>query len=66
MPVETIEVPNPEAEGLAPGQFEVIGEKTSFRLAQRPGSYVILKYVRPVIKLRHRSTQTISSGRCAW
>lgn len=58
VPVETIEVPNPEAEGLAPDQFEVIGEKTSFRLAQRPGSYVILKYVRPVIKLR--DTQRIS------
>lgn len=50
VPVETIALPNPEAEGLAPGQFEVIGEKASFRLAQRPGSYVILKYVRPLIK----------------
>ena len=27
----------------------LIGEKVSHRLAQRPGSYVILKYVRPVI-----------------
>ena len=25
-----------------------ISEKISYRLAQRPGSYVILKYVRPV------------------
>jgi len=30
----------------------VIREKVSYRLAQRLGSYVILKYVRPVIKLR--------------
>jgi hypothetical protein len=58
VPVEIIAVPNPEVEGLAPDQFEVIGEKTSFRLAQRPGSYVILKYVRPVIK--RRDTQVIS------
>mgnify|MGYP007078746557 CR=1 FL=1 len=35
----------------------MIGEKVSHRLAQRPGSYVILKYVRPVIK--RRDTQTI-------
>ncbi|AVR88463.1 Mobile element protein [Thauera aromatica K172] len=58
VPVETIALPNPDAEGLAPDQYEVIGEKTSFRLAQRPGSYVILKYVRPVIK--HRDTQVMS------
>ena len=56
VPVETIAVANPEVEGLAADQFEVIGEKVSHRLAQRPGSYVILKYVRPVIK--HRDTQT--------
>jgi transposase len=29
----------------------VIGEKISYRLAQRPGSYVVLKYVRPLIKI---------------
>ena len=52
VPVLTIEVPNPETKELSPDQYEVIGEKTSHRLAQRPGSYVVLKYVRPVIK-RH-------------
>lgn len=57
VPVQVIEVPNPEAQGLAPEQYEVIGEKTSHRLAQRPGSYVVLKYVRPVIK--RRDTQTL-------
>lgn len=57
VPVQVIEVPNPEAQGLAPDQYEVIGEKTSHRLAQRPGSYVVLKYVRPVIK--RRDTQTL-------
>jgi transposase len=57
VPVETITLANPEAEGLTADQFEVIGEKVSHRLAQRPGSYVILKYVRPVIK--RRDTQAI-------
>ena len=52
VPVETIEVPNPEIEGLSPEQYEVVGQKVTHRLAQRPGSYVILKYVRTVIK-RH-------------
>ena len=58
VPVETIAVANPEIDGLTADQFEVIGEKVSHRLAQRPGSYVILKYVRPVIK--RLDTQAIS------
>ena len=58
VPVEVINVPNPETEGLAPEAYEVIGEKVSHRLAQRPGSYVVLKYVRPVIK--RRDTQVLS------
>ena len=57
VPVHTIEVPNPEAQGLAPEQYEVIGQKVSHRLAQRPGSFVVLKYVRPVIK--RLDTQTL-------
>ena len=58
VPVEVIHVPNPEAEGLTPEAHEVIGEKVSHRLAQRPGSYVVLKYVRPLIK--RRDTQVLS------
>ena len=52
VPVEVINVANPDAVGLSAEEYEVIGEKVSHRLAQRPGSYVILKYVRPVIKRR--------------
>lgn len=58
VPVEVIEVPNPEMEGLSKDEYEIIGEKTSYRLAQRPGSYVVLKYVRPLIK--RRDTQVLS------
>ena len=50
LPIETIVVESAEAKALGPDQIEVIGEKVSFRLAQRPGSYVVLKYVRRVIK----------------
>jgi transposase len=57
VPVQVIELAAPEAEGLAPDQFEIIGHKESFRLAQRPGSYVVLAYRRPVIKLK--ATQAI-------
>jgi len=58
VPVEVIAVPNPEMDGLASDEFEVIGEKVTHRLAQRPGSYVIIKYVRKVIK--RCATQALS------
>jgi hypothetical protein len=57
VPVETIPVRNAEIQGLSADQFEVIGEKISYRLAQRPGSYVVLKYVRTLIK--RKDTQTM-------
>lgn len=57
VPVQTIEVACTEAQGLTPEQYEVVGEKVSCRLAQRPGAYVVLKYVRPVIK--RLDTQTL-------
>ena len=58
VPVETIRMVNEQCAGLAEDQFKVIGEKISYRLAQRPGSYVVLKYVRQVVK--HIGTQKIS------
>ncbi len=51
VPVETIMVLSTQMKGLNPKQFDVIGEKVSYRLAQRPGSTVVLKYVRPLIKI---------------
>jgi len=58
VPIEVIALPSPEAAGLTAEQYEVVGEKVSHRLAQRPGSYVVLKYVRPLIK--RRDTQELS------
>ncbi len=57
VPVQTIEVTDPAIEAIAPAEREVIGEKVSYRLAQQPGSYVVLKYVRKVVK--RRDTQAI-------
>lgn len=47
VPVETIEVAVPEASDDA---YERIGERLTHRLAQRPGSYVVLRFVRPLLK----------------
>ena len=41
VPVETIAVPNPHAQGLAPDQYEVIAQKVTYRLAQRPGTVIV-------------------------
>ncbi len=38
------------AEGLEPGEGEEIGTRITHRLAQKPGSFVVLKIVRPVVK----------------
>ena len=56
VPVEVIEVSNPELEGKIEGiDYEVISEKRTTRLAQRPSSYVVLEYVRKVVKLKETS-----------
>jgi hypothetical protein len=59
VPVLSIEVPSPEVQGLAADQYEVVGHKVSHRLAQRPGAYVVLKYVRQVIKRRDTAPCTV-------
>ena len=53
VPVEEIKVPNPEVEGLAENEYEVIDQKITYRLAQRPGVYIVLKYVRDVVKKKN-------------
>lgn len=50
VPVETIELSDPATKDLAEDQYIRIDEKVTYRLAQR-SSYVVLKYVRPVVKL---------------
>jgi len=52
VPVREISVSNPEIKDEDLGLYEVIGEKITCRLAQRPGSYVVLRYVRKVYKRR--------------
>ncbi|MDN5872514.1 MAG: IS66 family transposase [Nitrococcus sp.] len=55
VPVQVIEVAVPELKGEDAEHYEVISTKSTFRLAQRPGSYVVLEYRCPVVKRRERS-----------
>lgn len=50
VPLEVIAINPPQLSGPDADQFEVIATKSTFRLAQRPASYVILRYDRAVIK----------------
>lgn len=52
VPVKEIKVPNLEVEGLCEDEYEVISQKETYRLAQLPGTYVILKYIRDVVKIK--------------
>ena len=57
VPVEVVHVADPAIESIPESEREVVGEKVTHRLAQEPGSYKVLKYVRPVVKRRgHRRT----------
>jgi len=59
VPVERIELSIPGLNAQNKDEYEVIGEKITRRLAQRPGSYVVLEYVRPVIK--HKPSQQLAT-----
>jgi len=53
VPIEVIEVVPAELLGAEAAQYDIIGTKSTFRLAQRPASYVVLRYDRPVIKRKN-------------
>jgi hypothetical protein len=58
VPVEVIALPAPQLAGPDAEQYEVIDHKITRRLAQRPGSYVVLEYRRPVVK--HKASATLT------
>jgi transposase len=59
VPVEEIALSAPELDGSDADDYEVISHKVTYRLAERPGNHVVLKYTRPVIK--KKSTQRITT-----
>ena len=50
VPVKEIVLSAPELEGPDAADYEIVSHKVTYRLAERPGSQVILKYTRPVLK----------------
>src|SRR5699024_4401952 len=50
VPVKTITLDAPELKGADADQYEIIGYKTSHRLAQHHSAYEVLRFQRPVLK----------------
>lgn len=50
--VEDVKIENPAISGLSKEEYEVIGIKESYMLAQKPSSYKVLKFTQEVIKLK--------------
>ncbi len=72
VPVETIDVAAPELAGADADAWQIIDYKTTHRLAQRPGSWVVLAYRRPVLRHNRQATVTtppapanVVEGSCA-
>src|SRR5262245_41451580 len=57
VPVEVIELPPAGIEGVTAADYDIIGEKVTYRLAPRPGAYVVLQYGRTVLK--RKATQEV-------
>lgn len=58
VPVREIVLPCPELAGPDAGQYELIDHKVSLRLARQPGSHVVLKYLRPVVRRKADGAMT--------
>lgn len=52
VPVEEVIVPNPKLDELGPEQYEIIGKEESYKLGQKPSSFVVVKYIRHTVKYK--------------
>ena len=57
VPQKIIELEAPKLKGDNADQYEIIDYKEQVRLAQQPGSYVVLIYRKPVV--RHKTKETL-------
>ena len=58
VPIKEIILSCPELDGENADQYELIGYKESLRLASTPGTTVVLRYKRPIVK--HKSSARLS------
>jgi len=61
VPVEVFEQLPPELTGPDADQYDIIGTKTTYRLAQRASSYVVLKCERPVFRRKGTEQKPVTT-----
>jgi transposase len=54
IPVREVRILPPEVENLDESEYEIISEKESLRLVQKPVVYEAVKVIRPVVKLKEK------------
>ena len=52
--VQEVITENPLIRGLPESEYEVIGERVVYKLAQKPSSYRVLKFIQQVVKLNDK------------
>lgn len=57
VPVEEVCIPVAAIANLTPDQYEIIDLEESHKFAQTPSSYVVIKYIRPVVKIVGATTK---------
>lgn len=65
VPVKEIDVIPPELEGDDKDQYDIIRYEYTYRLAQQPASYLILKYKQPVLKTKSTKTSAQTLKTCS-
>ncbi|KXO06387.1 IS66 family transposase [Marinobacter excellens] len=61
VPVEVVEHLPSELTGPDADQYDIIGTKTTYRLAQRASSYVVLKMERPVFRRKGTDQKSVTT-----
>jgi len=51
--IEVVKLPNPATLGLDPSEYEVIDTRIQDKLCQEKGSYYVIRYEQPVVKLKN-------------
>ena len=61
VPVKEILLPCPEIDNLDPSEYTELSREHSFKLAQKPAAYIVLKFIRRTAKINEKSQPRIIS-----
>lgn len=62
VPVQVVQNLPPELTGPNADQYEIIGTKTTYRLAQQAASYLVIQHERPVFRLKGVDNKPITTA----